>query len=64
MIPLFIGLAILLLGVEAWAFMITMGMVHAELLAMVQPISYWVACQFILVSLPVQAFGLLTNLKD
>jgi hypothetical protein len=44
--------------VEAWGFMILIGMTHIHLLEMVQPISYVVAFQFVLITIPVQLVGL------
>lgn len=50
--------------IEAWVFMMTVGMVHIHILDAVHPISYWVAAQFVLVTLPVQALGFLNLLQE
>lgn len=43
------------IGLEAWGFMLLTGMTHIHILEAVNPISYEVALQFVLVSLPFQA---------
>lgn len=56
-------LFLLILGaavfIEAWSFMLVVGMAHIEILEMIQPISYGVSLQFVLITLPFQALGLL-----
>lgn len=44
---------------EAWGFMLIVGMTHIHLLDLVQPISYGVALQFVLVTLPLQVLGVI-----
>lgn len=54
-----LGLVIAAVAVvsEAWGFMLVVGMAHIHLLDAVHTISYGVALQFVLISLPIQVFG-------
>lgn len=63
-IVLFIGLVLAAVGIEAWGFMLLTGMTHIHILEAVNPISYGVALQFVLVSLPFQALGLAGSIKE
>jgi hypothetical protein len=55
-------LLVLILGVavcvEAWAFMMTVGMAHIHLLEAIQPVSYGVSLQFVLVTVPFQLLAI------
>jgi hypothetical protein len=44
--------------VEAWAFMLTVGMAHLHILEAIQPISYGVSLQFVLVTIPFQLLAI------
>lgn len=44
--------------VEAWGFMLTVGMAHIHILEAIQPVSYGVSLQFVLVTLPFQALAI------
>lgn len=63
-VALFIVLLAAAIGVEAWGFMLMVGMTHIHILEAVNPISYEVALQFVLVSLPFQALGLAGSAKS
>ena len=62
-IGIFLVILAAAVGVEAWGFMLMVGMTHAHILEAVNPISYEVALQFVLVSLPFQALGLVGSVN-
>lgn len=63
-IGLFLVLLAAAIGIEAWGFMLMVGMTHIHILEAVNPISYEVALQFVVVSLPFQALGLAGSVNN
>lgn len=57
-VALFLIFLVGAVAIEAWGFMLLVGMMHIHILEAVNPISYGVALTFVLVSLPFQALGL------
>ena len=57
MILLFVAIAFVAGAIESWMLMLGVGMAHVHLLEAIQPISYGVSVQFILLTIPVQVLG-------
>lgn len=61
---LFIGAVVGAVAIEAWGFMLVIGMTHIHILEAVNPISYSVAIAFVLVSLPFQALSFASSTSN
>lgn len=61
MILIFLAILAVATVFEAWSFMLIVGMAHIHILEIIQPISYGVSYQFVLVTLPFQVVGVLLS---